>query len=157
AALEESEPDEIYNLAASSFVPDSAGEAADAVTAQAPARILEAIRTVQPKIRFFQAGSSEMFGDAATAPQDESTPFAPLTPYGRAKLPAYHSTVAARENNGLFAVCGILYNHESPRRPPHFVTRKITIAAAQIAAGSAAEVRLGDLDSRRDWGFAADT
>ena len=157
--LEQRQPDEVYNLAAQSFVPISwkqpvlTGE----VTGIGVTRLLEAIRLVNPKIRFYQASSSEMFGKARQVPQQETTPFYPRTPYGVAKVYAHWITVNYREEYGMFAVSGILYNHESPRRGLEFVTRKITHGAARIKLGRAQELRLGDLDARRDWGHAGDS
>lgn len=157
--LEQYQPDEVYNLAAQSFVPMSwkqpvlTGE----VTGLGVTRLLEAIRLVNPKIRFYQASSSEMFGKAREVPQRETTPFYPRTPYGVAKVYAHWITVNYREEYGIFAVSGILYNHESPRRGLEFVTRKITSGAARIKLGRSKELRLGNLDARRDWGFAGDS
>ena len=157
--LEQYQPDEVYNLAAQSFVPMSwkqpvlTGE----VTGLGVTRLLEAIRLVNPRIRFYQASSSEMFGKAREVPQRETTPFYPRTPYGVAKVYAHWITVNYREEYGIFAVSGILYNHESPRRGLEFVTRKITHGAARIKLGRAQELRLGNLDARRDWGFAGDS
>src|SRR3984893_8494363 len=158
AALNKAEPDEVYNLAAQSFVPTSwtqpvlTGE----FTALGVTRILEAIRVVNPGIRFYQASSSEMFGKVDTVPQNETTKFHPRSPYGVAKLYGHWITVNFRESYGIFAVSGILFNHESPRRGAEFVTRKITLAAARIAAGKQKELRLGKLDAQRDWGFTGD-
>ena len=157
-ALRAVRPDEVYNLAGSSFVPDSVsapllnGE----LNGLCVARLLEAIRQTDPRIRFYQASSSEMFGSVPTSPQDESTPFQPRSPYGAAKLYGHWTTSAFRRNHGIFAVSGILYNHESPRRRPEFVTRKITLGAVRIAAGLQDHLRLGDLEALRDWGFAGD-
>ena len=157
--LEQCQPDEVYNLAAQSFVPMSwkqpvlTGE----VTGLGVTRLLEAIRLVNPKIRFYQASSSEMFGKAREVPQRETTPFYPRTPYGVAKVYAHWITVNYREEYGIFAGSGILYNHESPRRGLEFVTRKITSGAARIKLGRSNELRLGNLDARRDWGFAGDS
>ncbi len=157
--LEQYQPNEVYNLAAQSFVPMSwkqpvlTGE----VTGLGVTRLLEAIRLVDPKIRFYQASSSEMFGKAHEVPQRETTPFYPRTPYGVAKVYAHWITVNYREEYGIFAVSGILYNHESPRRGLEFVTRKITSGAARIKLGRSKELRLGNLDARRDWGFAGDS
>lgn len=157
-ALRESNPREVYNLAAQSFVGDSwkqpvyTGE----VTGLGVTRMLEAIRQVNPKIKFYQASSSEMFGGVKESPQNEKTPFYPRSPYGVAKLYGHWITVNYRESYGMFAVSGILFNHESPRRGPEFVTRKITHTAAQIKLGLAKELRLGNLDAKRDWGFAGD-
>jgi GDPmannose 4,6-dehydratase len=156
--LQEVQPDEVYNLAAQSYVPTSwtqpvlTGE----FTALGVTRILEAIRLVHPKARFYQASSSEMFGKAMETPQRESTPFYPRSPYGVAKVYGHWITVNYRESYGLYAVNGILFNHESPRRGVEFVTRKISDGAARIKLGLAKELRLGNLDARRDWGFAGD-
>ena len=156
--LRECEPDELYNLAAQSFVQTSfsqpvfTGEA----TALGVTRVLDAIRFVNPEIRFYQASSSEMFGKVHESPQTELTPFHPRSPYGVAKVYGHWITVNYRESYGLHASSGILFNHESPRRGLEFVTRKITNAAARIAVGLQREVRLGNLDAQRDWGFAAD-
>ncbi len=157
-AIAESKPDEIYNLAAQSFVPASFSQPVltGEFTALGVTRILEAIRVVNPKIRFYQASSSEMFGKVDTVPQNETTKFHPRSPYGVAKLYGHWITVNFRESYGIFAVSGILFNHESPRRSPEFVTRKITLAAARIAAGKQKELRLGNLDAQRDWGFTGD-
>jgi GDPmannose 4,6-dehydratase len=156
--IEESEPHEIYNLAAQSFVPTSFRQPVLTAefTAIGATRMLEAIRTAAPEARFYQASSSEMFGHALETPQTERTPFHPRSPYGVAKVFAHHATVNYREAYGLFAVSGILFNHESPRRGLEFVTRKITDGAARIKLGLAEELRLGNLDARRDWGFAGD-
>ena len=157
-ALRETKPNEVYNLAAQSFVYESwkqpvyTGE----VTGLGAVRMLEAIRQVNPKIKFYQASSSEMFGAAKEVPQNEKTPFYPRSPYGVAKLYAHWITVNYRESYGIFAVSGILFNHESPRRGLEFVTRKITDAAARVKLGLAKELRLGNLEARRDWGFAGD-
>jgi GDPmannose 4,6-dehydratase len=158
ALLEEHEPSEIYNLAAQSFVPTSWNQPAltGDVTAIGVTRILEAIRFVNPKIRFYQASSSEMFGKVVEVPQKETTPFYPRSPYGVAKVYAHWITVNYRESFDIFAASGILFNHESPRRGLEFVTRKITDGAARIKLGLAKELRLGNLDARRDWGFAGD-
>ena len=157
-AIAESQPDEIYNLAAQSFVPASFSQPVltGEFTALGVTRILEAIRVVNPKIRFYQASSSEMFGKVETVPQNETTKFHPRSPYGVAKLYGHWITVNFRESYGIFAVSGILFNHESPRRGAEFVTRKITLAAARIAAGKQKELRLGNLDAQRDWGFTGD-
>jgi GDPmannose 4,6-dehydratase len=158
SVIEREQPDEIYNLAAQSDVSSSfripvlTGDT-DALGA---ARLLEAIVKVDPTIRFYQASSSEMFGDALEAPQSETTPFRPRSPYGVAKLYAYWMTVNFRNTEGLFACNGILFNHESPLRGLEFVTRKITHGLATIALGGRECVELGNLDSSRDWGFAAD-
>ena len=158
ALMEEHKPDEVYNLAAQSFVPTSWNQPAltGDVTAIGVTRILEAIRYVNPKIRFYQASSSEMFGKVLETPQTERTPFYPRSPYGVAKVYGHYITVNYRESFNMFAVSGILFNHESPRRGIEFVTRKISDGAARIKLGLAAELRLGNLDSQRDWGFAGD-
>jgi GDPmannose 4,6-dehydratase len=157
-AVAEAQPDEIYNLAAQSFVPASFSQPVltGEFTALGVTRMLEAIRVVNPRIRFYQASSSEMFGKAASVPQDEDTKFHPRSPYGVAKLYGHWITVNFRESYGLYAVSGILFNHESPRRGTEFVTRKITLAAARIAAGKQKELRLGNMEARRDWGFTGD-
>src|SRR5512139_874962 len=156
--LEEYEPTEVYNLAAQSFVPTSWNQPAltGDITALGVTRMLEAIRFVNPKIRFYQASSSEMFGKVLEVPQRETTPFYPRSPYGVAKVYGHWSTVNYRESFGLFAVSGILFNHESPRRGLEFVTRKISDGVARIKLGLAKQLRLGNLDARRDWGFAGD-
>ncbi|MFI4877152.1 MAG: GDP-mannose 4,6-dehydratase [Blastopirellula sp. JB062] len=156
--LERVEPDEVYNLAAQSFVPTSFSQPllTGEVTALGAARLLEAIRIVNPKIRFYQASSSEMFGKVPYEPQDESTPFWPRSPYGVAKVYAHWITVNYRESYDLFAVSGILFNHESPLRGKTFVTRKITNAVARIKHGLDDKLKLGNLDAERDWGFAGD-
>jgi len=156
--LEEHEPTEIYNLAAQSFVPTSWRQPAltGDVTALGVTRMLEAIRFVNPKIRFYQASSSEMFGKVLEVPQKETTPFYPRSPYGVAKVYGHWITVNYRESFNLFATSGILFNHESPRRGLEFVTRKITDGVARIKMGLSNELRLGNLDARRDWGFAGD-
>jgi GDPmannose 4,6-dehydratase len=158
ALLEEYKPDEIYNLAAQSFVPTSWGQPAltGDVTALGVTRLLEAIRFVDPKIRFYQASSSEMFGKVVEVPQKESTPFYPRSPYGVAKVYGHWITVNYRESFNIFAASGILFNHESPRRGLEFVTRKITDGVVRIKLGLAKELCLGNLDARRDWGFAGD-
>jgi GDPmannose 4,6-dehydratase len=156
--LQETRPNEVYNLAAQSFVPTSwtqpvlTGE----FTALGVTRILEAIRLANPKARFYQASSSEMFGKAAETPQRETTSFYPRSPYGVAKVYGHWITVNYRESYDLFAVSGILFNHESPRRGIEFVTRKVTDGVARIKLGLAKDLRLGNLDARRDWGFAGD-
>jgi GDPmannose 4,6-dehydratase len=157
-AVAESRPDEVYNLAAQSFVPASFSQPVltGEFTALGVTRMLEAIRVVNPKIRFYQASSSEMFGKAEAVPQDEQTKFHPRSPYGVAKVYGHWITVNFRESYGLYAVSGILFNHESPRRGKEFVTRKVSLAAARIAAGLQEELRLGNLDARRDWGFTGD-
>jgi GDPmannose 4,6-dehydratase len=156
-ALREAQPAEVYNLAAQSFVPTSWRQ--PVLTAEFTAigvtRILEAVRAVDPEIRFYQASSSEMFGKA-DPPQNEQTPFHPRSPYGVAKVYGHHITVNYRESYGLFAASGILFNHESPRRGVEFVTRKISDGVARIKLGLASELRLGNLEARRDWGFAGD-
>ena len=158
AALEITQPDEVYNLGAISFVPLSwkqpvlTGE----VTGLGVVRMLEAIRQTNSRIRFYQASSSEMFGKVRETPQTELTPFAPRSPYGYAKVYGHYATVNYRESYGLFACSGILFNHESPRRGLEFVTRKITHGVARIVAGKQHELVLGDLHPRRDWGFAGD-
>jgi GDPmannose 4,6-dehydratase len=156
--FEEYEPTEVYNLAAQSFVPTSWNQPAltGDVTALGVTRMLEAIRFVNSKIRFYQASSSEMFGKVVEVPQKETTPFYPRSPYGVAKVYGHWITVNYRESFGLFAVSGILFNHESPRRGLEFVTRKISDSVARIKLGLAKELRLGNLESRRDWGFAGD-
>src|SRR5574338_305048 len=156
--LEDYEPTEIYNLAAQSFVPTSWNQPAltGDVTALGVTRMLEAIRFVNPKIRFYQASSSEMFGKVLEVPQKETTPFYPRSPYGVAKVYSYWITVNYREAYGLFACNGILFNHESPRRGETFVTRKITKAAARIKLGIQQDVFLGNLEAKRDWGYAGD-
>jgi len=157
-ALKDTEPDEVYNLAAQSFVPTSWNQPVltGEFTALGVTRMLEAIRQVDPTIRFYQASSSEMFGRVREVPQTEQTPFHPRSPYGVAKTYGHFLTVNYRESYGLFAVSGILFNHESPRRGLEFVSRKVTDAAARIALGLAKELPLGTLDARRDWGFAGD-
>jgi GDPmannose 4,6-dehydratase len=157
-AVAEAQPDEIYNLAAQSFVPASFSQPVltGEFTALGVTRMLEAVRIVNQKIRFYQASSSEMFGKVQSVPQDEDTKFHPRSPYGVAKLYGHWITVNFRESYGMYAVSGILFNHESPRRGTEFVTRKITLAAARIAAGKQKELRLGNLDARRDWGFTGD-
>jgi GDPmannose 4,6-dehydratase len=151
-------PDEVYNLAAQSFVPTSWGQPVltGEFTALGVTRVLEAIRTVNPRIRFYQASSSEMFGKVQAVPQNEDTPFYPRSPYGVAKLYGHWITINYRESYDLFAVSGILFNHESSRRGKEFVTRKITDGVARIKLGLAKELRLGNLEARRDWGFAGD-
>jgi GDPmannose 4,6-dehydratase len=156
--LKEYQPQEVYNLAAQSFVPTSwkqpvlTGE----FTALGVTRVLDAIRIVNPTTHFYQASSSEMFGKVQQVPQSESTPFYPRSPYGVAKVYGHWITVNYRESYNLFACSGILFNHESPRRGLEFVTHKVTHAAALIKLGRARELRLGNLESRRDWGFAGD-
>jgi GDPmannose 4,6-dehydratase len=156
--LQETRPDEVYNLAAQSYVPTSwtqpvlTGE----FTALGVTRILEAIRLVHPGAKFYQASSSEMFGRVTETPQSETTPFYPRSPYGVAKVYGHWITVNYRESYNLYAVSGILFNHESPRRGIEFVTRKVTDGVARVKLGLASEIRLGNLDARRDWGFAGD-
>jgi GDPmannose 4,6-dehydratase len=156
--IERYQPDEVYNLAAQSFVPTSWNQPVltGEVTALGVTRMLEAIRLVNPKSRFYQASSSEMFGKVREVPQNENTPFYPRSPYGVAKVYAHWITVNYRESYDIFAVSGILFNHESPRRGLEFVTRKITYGVARIKLGLTQELRLGNLESRRDWGFAGD-
>jgi GDPmannose 4,6-dehydratase len=158
ALLEEYDPTEVYNLAAQSFVPTSWNQPAltGDITALGVTRILEAIRFVNPKIRFYQASSSEMFGRVLEVPQREETPFYPRSPYGVAKVYGHWITVNYRESFNMFATSGILFNHESPRRGMEFVTRKISDGVARIKLGRAKELRLGNLESQRDWGFAGD-
>ena len=157
-ALQDVRPDELYNLAAQSFVPTSWNQPVltGEFTALGVTRMLEAIRQVDPAIRFYQASSSEMFGKVREVPQNELTPFHPRSPYGVAKAYAHFLTVNYRESYGLFAVSGICFNHESPRRGLEFVSRKVTDGVARIKLGLAAELRLGNLDAHRDWGYAAD-
>ena len=156
--LKEIRPYEIYNLASQSFVPTSWEQAVLTAefTAVGVTRLLEAIRLVDPGIRFYQASTSEMFGKVHEVPQHERTPFHPRSPYGVAKLYGHWITVNYRESYGLFAVSGILFNHESPRRGKEFVTRKVTDGVARIKYGLATELRLGNLEARRDWGYAGD-
>ena len=157
-AVHDCQPDEIYNLAAQSFVQTSWSQPVltGEFTALGVTRVLEAMKKAAPKARFYQASSSEMFGKVQESPQRETTPFYPRSPYGVAKVYGHWITVNYRESFGLYAVSGILFNHESPRRGLEFVTRKVTDAVARIKLGLAKEVRLGNLDSRRDWGFAGD-
>ena len=156
--MEQYKPDEVYNLAAQSFVPTSWNQPVltGEVTALGVTRMLEAIRLLSPKIRFYQASSSEMFGKVHEVPQKETTPFYPRSPYGVAKVYGHWITINYRESYNLFTVSGILFNHESPRRGTEFVTRKITYGAVRIKLGLAKELRLGNLEARRDWGFAGD-
>ena len=156
--LGEYKPDEVYNLAAQSFVQTSWNQPVFTgdVTALGVTRVLDAIRIVDPKIRMYQASSSEMFGKVVEVPQKETTPFYPRSPYGVAKVYGHWITVNYRESYNMYATSGILFNHESPRRGLEFVTRKITHQAARIKLGLADELRLGNLDARRDWGFAGD-
>ena len=157
-ALDQCRPHEVYNLAAQSFVQTSWSQPVftGEVTALGVTRLLNAIRTVDPSIRFYQASSSEMFGKVREVPQNEKTPFYPRSPYGVAKVYGHWITVNYRESFGLHATSGILFNHESPRRGLEFVTRKVTHGVARIKLGLDAELRLGNLDARRDWGYAAD-
>ncbi len=156
--IRDAKPDEVYNLAAQSFVPTSWNQPVltGEFTALGVTRLLEAIRLAHPEARFYQASSSEMFGKAVETPQRESTPFYPRSPYGVAKTYGHWITVNYRESYRMFAVSGILFNHESPRRGLEFVTRKVSDAVARIKLGKADELRLGNLDSGRDWGFAGD-
>ena len=156
--LSECLPDEVYNLAGTSFVAASWSDPVRAAesTAAAVARLLESVRRVVPEARFYQASSSEIFGLASSAPQDEDTPVRPRTPYGAAKAYGHFLTVTYRESRDLFATSGILYNHESPRRGLEFVTRKVTHGAAAIKLDLASELALGNLDAERDWGYAKD-
>jgi GDPmannose 4,6-dehydratase len=157
-AIDEIRPQEMYNLAAMSFVPASwdqpllTGE----FNSQGVTRLLDAIRQVDPKIRFYQASSSEMFGKVREVPQRETTPFYPRSPYGVSKVFAHYITVNYRESYNLFAVSGMLFNHESPRRGLEFVTRKVTDGVARIKLGMASKLAMGNLDAQRDWGFAGD-
>ncbi len=156
--MKDTKPVEVYNLAAQSFVPTSweqpvlTGE----FTAMGVTRMLEAVRLVDPSIRFYQASSSEMFGKVLETPQTENTPFYPRSPYGVAKVYGHYITVNYRESYDMFAVSGILFNHESPRRGLEFVTRKVTDGVARIKTGKTKELRMGNLDAQRDWGFAGD-
>ncbi len=156
--MDEVQPDEVYNLAAMSFVPTSWNQPVLTAefTALGVTKMLEALRMVCPKARFYQASSSEMFGKVLETPQTENTPFYPRSPYGVAKAYGHFITVNYRESYNLFAVSGILFNHESPRRGKEFVTRKITDAVARIKGGTLKELRMGNLDAKRDWGFAGD-
>ena len=157
-ALLESEPEEVYNLAAQSFVPTSWTQPVLTAefTAVGVTRLLEAVKQVDPKIRFYQASSSEMFGKVLEVPQTENTPFYPRSPYGVAKVYGHYITVNYRESYGMHCSSGILFNHESPRRGLEFVTRKVTDAVARIKLGLATELPMGNLDAKRDWGFAGD-
>ena len=157
-AIKEHNPDEVYNLAAQSFVQTSFGQPVltGETTALSVTRILDAIRNVDPSTRFYQASSSEMFGKVAEVPQNEGTPFYPRSPYGEAKVYGHWITVNYRESYNLHASSGILFNHESPRRGLEFVTRKISYGAASIKLGLETKLALGNLDSKRDWGFAGD-
>jgi len=156
--VRDAQPNEVYNLAAQSFVPTSWSQPVltGEFTALGVTRLLEAVRLACPGARIYQASSSEMFGKAVETPQRETTPFYPRSPYGVAKVYGHWITVNYRESYGLYAVSGVLFNHESPRRGLEFVTRKVTHAVARIAKGRAAELRLGNLEARRDWGFAGD-
>jgi GDPmannose 4,6-dehydratase len=158
AILEEYQPDEVYNLASQSFVTTSWSQAVltGEVTAMGVTRLLESIRLVSPKARFYQASSSEMFGKVVETPQRETTPFYPRSPYGVAKVYGHWITINYRESYNLFAVSGILFNHESPRRGLEFVTRKISHGVARIKLGLDKELHLGNLDAKRDWGFAGE-
>jgi GDPmannose 4,6-dehydratase len=158
SVLEETQPHEVYNLAAQSFVPTSWNQPVLTAefTAVGVTRLLDAIRRVDPSIRFYQASSSEMFGKVREVPQTELTPFYPRSPYGVAKVYGHFITVNYRESYDLFAVSGILFNHESPRRGLEFVTRKVSDGVARIKLGLADELQLGNLDAKRDWGFAGD-
>jgi len=156
--LETYKPDEVYNLAAQSFVPESWSQPllTGDTTALGVTRLLEAVRCVNPEIKFYQASTSEMFGRAREIPQNEATPFYPRSPYGVAKVYGHWITVNYREKYNLFAVSGICFNHESPRRGLEFVTRKISHGVAKIAQGESNKLRLGNLDARRDWGYTGD-
>jgi GDPmannose 4,6-dehydratase len=156
--LKKLKPDEIYNLAAQSFVPLSFEQPiyTCAVNAVSVLRLLESVKEVCPGARFYQASTSEMFGKTQTNPQNETTPFYPRSPYGVSKLFAHWSTVNYRESYGLFACSGLLFNHESPLRGAEFVTRKVTLGLARVALGKQDILYLGNLDAKRDWGFAAD-
>jgi GDPmannose 4,6-dehydratase len=157
-AMEEAKPDEVYNLAAQSFVQTSWNQPVltSEFTATGVTRVLEAVRKVNPKARFYQASSSEMFGKVQAVPQIESTPFYPRSPYGVAKLYGHWITVNYRESFDMYACSGILFNHESPRRGLEFVTRKISYHVAMIKHGITNELRLGNIEAKRDWGFAGD-
>ena len=158
ALLSQVNPDEVYNLAAQSFVPTSWNQPVltGEFTALGVTKMLEAIRHTRPQVRFYQASSSEMFGKVLEVPQTEETPFYPRSPYGVAKAYGHHITVNYRESFGLFAVSGILFNHESPRRGLEFVTRKVTYNVARIKLGLQEKLPMGNLDAKRDWGFAGD-
>src|SRR3989338_8027038 len=158
AAIMETKPDEVYNLAAQSFVKTSWNQPVltGEFTALGVTRMLEAVRVVNPKIKFYQASSSEMFGKVTETPQKETTRFYPRSPYGVAKVYGHYLTVNYRESFGIFACSGILFNHESPRRGLEFVTRKISNAVARIKLGKQKTIHLGNLDSQRDWGYAPD-
>ncbi|HSJ10907.1 MAG TPA: GDP-mannose 4,6-dehydratase [Longimicrobiales bacterium] len=158
SAVRLAEPDEVYNLAAQSFVQStwSQPELTGQTTALGLVRLLEAVRAVRPDARVYQASTSEIFGKVSATPQDEATPFHPRSPYGIAKLYAHWTAVNYRERYGMYVVSGILFNHESPRRGHEFVTRKVSHGVAAIHLGQQRELRLGNLDARRDWGFAGD-
>ncbi|MBE3086311.1 MAG: GDP-mannose 4,6-dehydratase [Bacteroidetes bacterium] len=157
-AIRQADPDEVYNLAAMSFVPTSWSQPVltGEFTAIGVTRVLEAIRLVNKNIKFYQASSSEMFGKVSEVPQNENTPFHPRSPYGVAKVYGHYITVNYRESYGIFAASGILFNHESPRRGLEFVTKKVTNAVAKIKLGLAESLYLGNLDAKRDWGYAKD-
>lgn len=156
--LDKAEPDEVYNLAAQSFVGVSFDQPITTaeITGLGPVKLLEAIRTVNNKIKFYQASTSEMFGEVQAVPQSESTPFYPRSPYGVAKLYAHWMTINYRESYDIFGASGILFNHESPLRGREFVTRKITDTVAKIMMGKVDELRLGNMNAKRDWGYAAE-
>jgi GDPmannose 4,6-dehydratase len=158
SALQQADPQEVYNLASQSFVPTSWNQPVltGEFTALGVTRMLEAIRLVNPRIRFYQASSSEMFGMVRESPQNEKSAFYPRSPYGVAKLYGHWITVNYRESYGLFTCSGILFNHESPRRGLEFVTRKVSYGAARIKLGRQAKLKMGNLDAERDWGFAGD-
>ncbi len=158
SVLKQTQPAEVYNLAAQSFVPTSWAQPVltSEFTAVGVTKLLESIRLVDPKIRFYQASSSEMYGKVREVPQSELTPFYPRSPYGVSKVYGHYITVNYRESYNLFAVSGILFNHESPRRGLEFVTRKVTDGVARIKLGLSKELRLGNLEAKRDWGFAGD-
>ena len=158
AAIRQADPHELYNLAAQSFVPTSWNQPVLTAefTALGVTRLLEALRQINPRIRFYQASSSEMFGKVRASPQDETTPFYPRSPYGVAKVYGHFITVNYRESYGLFACSGILFNHTSPRRGMEFVTRKVAAGAAAIKLGGQDKIKLGNLDAKRDWGYAGD-
>jgi len=158
AALQAVQPNEVYNFAAQSFVPTSFSQPVytGEVTALGVMRMLEAVRQVNPKIKFYQASSSEMYGKVENTPQNETTPFRPRSPYGVAKVYGHYATINYRESYDMFAVSGISFNHESPRRGVEFVTRKITHGVSNIAKGKSKVLTLGNLDAKRDWGYAKD-
>ena len=157
-AIESTMPDEIYHLASESYVPKSwqRPEYVGEVNGQAVLHLLEAVRSLDRPIRFFQASSSEMYGNASIEPQDESTPLRPRSPYGSAKAFAHDLVRNYRERYGMYCVAGIMFNHESPRRPAEFVTRRVSLGVAAIRSGRATSLQLGSLDNVRDWGFAGD-